>query len=96
MHAGRPHAAPRSFSMQEPPPLPSDFLEEVEAALRETAKQISGDHRRLATLEELAALCRQLRRDLGRPLSVFDVIRSAGGRERQRRHTLVRELRKPI
>ncbi len=83
--------------MPEPPPLPSDFLEEVEAALRETARQISGDHRRLAALEELAALCRQLRRDLGRPLSVFDVIRSAGGgSERQRRHTLVRELRKPI
>jgi hypothetical protein len=84
--------------MREPPPsLPSDFLEEVEVALRETTKQISGDHRRLATLEELAALCRQLQRDLGRPLSVFDVIGSAGGgRERQRRRTLVRELRKPI
>jgi hypothetical protein len=88
---------PRALPMRELPSLPTDFLDEVETALRETARQLSGDHRRLATLEELAALCRQLRRDLGRPVSVFDLIRAAGGEgERQRRQTLVRELRRPL
>lgn len=80
--------------MPQPPRLPRDFLEEVETALRETSAQISVDHRRLAALEELATLCRQLGRDLGRPVSVFDVVRGATTElERQRRHALVRTLR---
>jgi len=82
--------------MHPPPPLPRDFLEEVEGALRETAAQISGDHRRLAALEELAAVCRQLGRDLGRPVSVFDVVQGAtNDAERRRRHTLISTLRRP-
>jgi hypothetical protein len=80
--------------MSQPTRLPRDFLEEVEAALRETSAQISVDYRRLAALEELAALCRQLGRDLGGPVSVFDVVRGATtDLERERRHALVRMLR---
>jgi len=82
--------------MRQPPHLPRDFLEEVEAALSETAAQISGDHRRFAALEELVGVCRQLRRDLGRPVNVFDVMRTAqGDAERQRRHELICTLREP-
>jgi len=82
--------------MHELPPLPRDFLEEVEDALRETSTQLSGDRRRLAALEELAALCRRLGRELGRPVSVFDVLRTAASDgERSRRRALVTELREP-
>jgi|KBSMisStaDraftv2_1062788.scaffolds.fasta_scaffold168186_3 hypothetical protein len=83
--------------MREPPPLPRDFLEEVEAALRETATQLSGGGQRLVALEELALVCRRLGRELGRPVSVFDVLRSAGSdAERRRRHALVAMLREPL
>jgi len=83
--------------MREPPPLPRDFLEEVEAALRETAAQLSGGGQRLVALEELALVCRRLGRELGRPVSVFDVLRSAGSdAERRRRHALVAMLREPL
>ena len=85
-----------ALDMREPVPLPRDFLEEVEGALRETSTQLSGDRRRLAALEELAAVCRRLGRELGRPVSVFDVLRSATtDAERGRRHALVATLRDP-
>jgi hypothetical protein len=74
--------------------MPRDFLEEVESALREAASRLSGDRRRLAALEELAALCRRIGHDLGRPVSVFDVLRTAASdTERTRRHALVATLR---
>ena len=77
-----------------PPQLPRDFREEVEAALRETTAQISGDERRLAALQELAALCRRLAHELARPVSVFDVVRTAtSDAERCRRRGLIRVLR---
>ena len=83
--------------MREPPPLPRDFLEEVESALRETATQLSGGRQRLVALEELASVCRRLGRELGRPVSVFDVLRSAASdTERRRRHALVATLREPL
>jgi hypothetical protein len=77
-----------------PPHLPRDLLDEVEAALRETAAELAGRHRRLAALEELAALCRQLREELGRGVDVFDLVRGAtSDPERRRRHDLVSVLR---
>ena len=86
-----------ALDMREPSPLPRDFLEEVEAALRDAATQLSGDRRRLAALRELAAVCRRLGDDLGRPVSVFDVLRSAAtDAERGRRHALVATLREPL
>jgi hypothetical protein len=76
------------------PPLPRDFADEVEAALRETTVRLSGDRRRLAALQELAAVCRRLAAELGRPVSVFDVMRTAhSDDERARRHELIETLR---
>jgi hypothetical protein len=45
----------------------------------------------LAPKLPLAAVCRRLERDLGRPVSVFDVVRTATyDAERARRHVLIR------
>jgi hypothetical protein len=75
-------------------PLPRDFLDEVETELREAQRGLTRDHTRMAALEELHRLTLALTHDLGRALTVFDVIRSADTRgERERRLALVRQLR---
>ena len=75
---------------------PHDFLDEVTRELREIYSALAEDRARIAALEDLERLCVALAADLRRPLTVFDVIRSAGDRsERDRRLGLVRELRRP-
>ena len=74
--------------------LPRDFLEEVETELGAARRGLTRGRARTAALEELHSLVLDLTHDLGRPISVFDLIRSAKTqRERDRRLALARELR---
>ena len=67
--------------------LPPDFLGEIEA-------ELAGWHGRVAGLEQLYDVAAALSLELGRPASVFDVIRSAPDpRERARRRELIRAMR---
>lgn len=75
---------------------PLDFRDEVERELRATYRGLAGDRKRIAALEELQRLTSDLAARLRRPLTVFDLIEEApDSRERARRITLVRELRRP-
>jgi hypothetical protein len=76
-------------------PLPRDFIDEVDSELREARRQLGEQRIRLDSLEELHVLASVVAGELGRPITVFDLIRSAPGRsERERRVRLVRELRR--
>ena len=76
-------------------PLPRDFLHEVDAELGEARRRVEEQRSRLDALEELHVLASAVAGELGRPITVFDLIRSAPGRtERDRRVRLVRELRR--
>jgi hypothetical protein len=62
--------------------------------LQEVRIRVHADHERLAALDELHTLGRRLSFELGRAVTVFDVIRTAGDTgERERRQALVRSLR---
>jgi hypothetical protein len=75
---------------------PLDFRDEVARELRATYHELAGDRERIAALEELERLAIDLAARLRRPLTVFDLIEAAPDRrERARRTTLVRELRRP-
>jgi hypothetical protein len=75
---------------------PHDFRDEVVRELRASYRELAGDRERIAALEELERLAIELAAELRRPLTVFDVIRSAPDTgERVRRMALVRELRRP-
>jgi hypothetical protein len=74
--------------------LPRDFLDEIEIELAAARRSVTRDRTRTAALEELQRLARAATHELGRPITVFDFIRSAAThRDRDRRLTLVRELR---
>jgi hypothetical protein len=74
--------------------LPRNFLEEVEIELAATHRSVTRDCTRTAALEELHRLARAVSGEFGRPITVFDFIRSAAERdERERRLALVRQLR---
>lgn len=78
-------------------PLPRDFLDEIEMELAAARRSFTPDCARTATLEELHRLARAVTHELGRPITVFDFIRSADARtERERRLTLVRQMRSEI
>jgi hypothetical protein len=80
--------------MSQPPGLPHNFVDEVEAALEETHVQRDHDRELLVVLEELHALSLGLSFKLKRPVTVFDVIHSAtDDGERTRRQALIRTLR---
>lgn len=75
---------------------PLDFGDEVARELRATYRELAGDRERIAALEELERLAIDLAARLRRPLTVFDLVEAApDNRERSRRITLVRELRRP-
>ena len=75
---------------------PHDFRDEVVRELRASYAELAGDRERIVALEELERLAIELAAELRRPLTVFDVIRSApDAGERVRRMALVRELRRP-
>ena len=75
---------------------PLDFRDEVARELRATYRELAGDRERIAALEELERLAIDLAARLRRPLTVFDLVEAAPDiRERSRRITLVRELRRP-
>jgi hypothetical protein len=77
--------------------LPRDFLEEIEMELAATRRSFTRDCTRTTSLEELQRLARTATHELGRPITVFDFIRAAATRhERERRLTLVRQLRAEI
>ncbi len=77
--------------------LPRDFLDEVETELAAARRRFTRDRMRTAALEELHRLARAATHELGRPITVFDFIRLAAGRdERERRLTLVRRMRSDI
>jgi hypothetical protein len=71
------------------------FLDEIETELAAAARRsFSRDRTRTAALEELHRLARAVTHELGRPITVFDFIRSAATRdEREHRLALVRRLR---
>jgi hypothetical protein len=74
--------------------LPRDFLDEIEIELAAARRSVTRDCTHTAALEELHRLARAVTHELGRPITVFDFIRSAAThRDRERRLTLVRELR---
>lgn len=74
--------------------LPRDFLDEVETELAAVRRSFTRDRTRTAALEELHGLALAATHELGRPITVFDFIRSAGTRhERERRLALARQLR---
>ena len=71
-----------------------DFVDEVATELRRAARSLTQNRDRLAVLEELREVAVVLAAELGRPITVFDVIRSAPtSNERERRIQLVRHLR---
>jgi hypothetical protein len=77
--------------------LPRDFLDEVERELRDARRNLTVDGGRVAALQELRRLVLGLVAELGRPVTVFDVVRTAKeDAERARRAGLVRELMRPI
>jgi hypothetical protein len=74
--------------------LPRDFLGEIEMELAATRRSFTRDCTRASSLEELHRLALAASDQLGRPITVFDFIRSAVARdERERRLALVRRLR---
>ena len=74
--------------------LPRDFLDEVETELSDARRALACDRTRAAALEELQELARAVNEALGRPITVFDFIRSAAAHdEREHRLALVRQLR---
>jgi hypothetical protein len=80
--------------MTQPPELPHNFVEEVERALEEARRALVDQSARVAALEELHRIGRRVSFELGRPVTVFDVVRQAGdGREREHRRTLIHTLR---
>ena len=75
-------------------PLPRDFLDEVETELQSARHALVADAVRIGALEELRQVADAVATHLGRPVSVFDVVRSPSSRaERARRASLVRLLR---
>jgi hypothetical protein len=77
--------------------LPRDFLDEIEIELAAARRSITLDRTRTTALEELQRLARTATDELGRPITVFDFIRSATARdERERRLALVRRMRSDI
>jgi hypothetical protein len=77
--------------------LPRDFLDEVEMELTAARRNFTRDCTRTTALEELQRLARAATHEHGRPITVFDFIRSAATRhERERRLALVRQLRAEI
>jgi hypothetical protein len=74
--------------------LPRDFLDEVENELDRARASLSDDRDRVRALRELRRLAVALAAELRRPITVFDLVRSAVDREeRERRVELVRSLR---
>jgi hypothetical protein len=74
--------------------LPRDFLDEVELELAAVRRRSTRDSTRTAVLEDLHQLAVAVTDELGRPITVFDFIRSAPTRhERERRLALARQLR---
>jgi hypothetical protein len=80
--------------MTGPPELPHNFVEEVERALDDARRVLAELTVRVAALEELHIIGRRVSFELGRPVTVFDVVREAGdGREQERRRALIHTLR---
>jgi hypothetical protein len=78
-------------------PLPRDFLDEIEMELAAARRSFTRDRARTAVLEELHRLARAATHEFGRPITVFDFIRSAAAHdERERRLALVRRMRSDI
>jgi len=76
-------------------PLPRDFLDEVETELSKARRGLELDRCRITVLEDLLRVAAAVAAELDRPITVFDLVRSAPGRaERERRASLVRELRR--
>jgi len=74
--------------------LPRDFLDEIEIELAAARRNFTRDGTRAAALEELHRLAHAVTHELGRPVTVFDFIRSAATHhDRERWLLLVRELR---
>jgi hypothetical protein len=74
--------------------LPRDFLDEVENELDRARASLSDNRDRVRALRELRRLAVALAAELRRPITVFDLVRSAvDSRERERRVELVRLLR---
>ena len=77
--------------------LPRDFLDEIEMELAAARRSFTRDCTRTTALEELQRLARTATHEFGRPITVFDFIRSAAAHdERERRLALVRHMRSNI
>lgn len=74
--------------------LPRGFLDEIEIELAAARRSVTRDCTHTAGIEELHRLALAVTRELARPITVFDFIRSAATHdERERRRMLVCELR---
>ena len=77
--------------------MPRDFLDEVRLELEDARRDMSRNNDRIADLEGLLVVVQGVAAELDRPITVFDVIRTAESRqERARRLELVRSLRVPV
>jgi hypothetical protein len=75
------------------PHLPRNFLDEIEATLRASPAE-TGDWERILAVQELHVIVRRLSFELGRPVTVGDVVLHAkDDRERAHRRELLRLLR---
>jgi hypothetical protein len=71
--------------------LPRDFLDEVETELARARRTVEHDAAHVAALDELRRAAATTALRLGRPVTVFDVVRSAPDRDRML--ALARRLR---
>ena len=76
--------------------LPRDLIDEIERELDSCSRQLTVDSRRARALLELHAEAGVAAARLGRPLTVFNYLDSAGDlHHRARRAAQLRQLRKP-
>ena len=92
---GRPQAiSPTREPAPGPVRLPGDFLDELANELDASRQEASRQAERLAILSELHRVAAATARRLRRPVTVVDILESAGeGPERARLTELVRRLR---
>ena len=86
--------APAPAGTPRPARLPGDFLDELAYELEASGQQARGQAERLAILSELHRVATAVARQLGRPVTVVDIIESADDdSERDRLTALVNRLR---
>ena len=91
-----PALSPSRAGTPGPARLPGDFLDELADELHAVQQEACGQAERLAMVAELLEVATATARRLRRPVTVLDIIASAGEEpERERLIELVKRLRAP-